>query len=135
MEIAGRFAAHARAAVTVLHVTTPRGGEPPVHAKAAVDRVFNDPSQPLPVQFRVIESADPAGTVIEQSAEFDLVVIGIAEEWGLESQLFGLRRERIAAGTPASLLIVRQYADSPASVAPTGPDRPVHVDTEPAGIT
>ena len=135
MEIAGRFAANAKAEVTVLHVTAPKGGEPALHAKAAVDRVFNDPSQPLPVQFRVIESADPAGTVIEQSAEFDLVVIGIAEEWGLESQLFGLRRERIAAGTPASLLIVRQFADSRIAAAPTGPDRPVHVDTEPAGIT
>ncbi|HWE94490.1 MAG TPA: universal stress protein, partial [Tepidisphaeraceae bacterium] len=135
MEMAGRFAANARAQVTVLHVTAPKSGAPPLHAKDAVDRVFNDPSQPLPVQFRVVESDDPAGTVIEVSAEFDLVVIGIAEEWGLESQLFGLRRERIAAGTPASLLIVRQFADSPTAATPTGPDRPVHVDTEPAGIT
>lgn len=134
MEIAGRFAANANAQVTVLHVTAPKTGEPPLHAKEAVDRVFNDPSQPLPVQFRVIESDDPAGTVIEQSADFDLVVIGIAEEWGLESQLFGLRRERIAAGTPASLLIVRQgtVAGGP---KPNSPDRPVHVDPEPAGIT
>jgi Kef-type K+ transport system membrane component KefB len=135
MEIAGRFAANAKAQVTVLHVTAPKGGEPPLHAKEAVDRVFNDPSQPLPVQFRVVESDDPAGTVIEQSADFDLVVVGIAEEWGLESQLFGLRRERIAAGTPASLLIVRQYAESRAGATPTGPNRPVHVDIEPAGIT
>lgn len=134
MEIAGRFAANANAQVTVLHVTAPKAGGPPLHAKEAVDRVFNEPGQPLPVQFRVIESDDPAGTVIEQSADFDLVVIGIAEEWGLESQLFGLRRERIAAGTPASLLIVRQgtIADGP---KPESPDRPVHVDPEPAGIT
>ena len=112
----------------------PKAGEPPLHAKEAVDRVFNEPGQPLPVQFRVIESHDPAGAVIEQSADFDLVVIGIAEEWGLESQLFGLRRERIAAGTPASLLIVRQgtFAGGP---KPDSPDRPVHVDPEPAGIT
>ncbi|HSU66081.1 MAG TPA: hypothetical protein VLJ39_04385, partial [Tepidisphaeraceae bacterium] len=45
-------------------------------------------------------------------ADFDLVVIGVAQEWGLESQLFGWRPERIAAGTPTSLLIVRQYAKS-----------------------
>lgn len=134
MEIAGKFAANAKAQVTVLHVTAPKGGEQPLHAKDAVDRVFNDPSQPLPVQFRVVESDDPAGTVIEQSAEFDLVVIGIAEEWGLESQLFGLRRERIAAGTPASLLIVRQHNRAPAGTARTDPSRPVHVDPEPAGI-
>jgi hypothetical protein len=52
----------------------------------------------------------------------------------LESQLFGLRRERIAAGTPASLLIVRQHNHSP-EATPTGPDRPAHFDPEPAGIT
>lgn len=134
MEIAGRFAANANAQVTVLHVTAPKAGEPPLHAKEAVDRVFNEPGQPLPVQFRVIESDDPAGTVIEQSAEYDLVVIGIAEEWGLESQLFGLRRERIAAGTPASLLIVRQGTGA-GGPKPNSPDRPIHVDPEPAGIT
>lgn len=134
MEIAGRFAANANAQVTVLHVTAPKAGEP-LHAKEAVDRVFNEPGQPLPVQFRVIESHDPTGAVIEQSAEFDLVVIGIGEEWGLESQLFGLRRERIAAGTPASLLIVRQGAKAVSGPNPGNPDRPVHIDPEPAGIT
>ena len=135
MQIAGRFAANARAQVTVLHVAAPRGAEPALNAKAAVDRVFNEPGQPLPVQFRVIESADPVGTVIEQSADFDLVVIGIGEEWGLESQRFGLRRERIAAGTPASLLIVRESARSNAAAERTGPNRPVRVGPEPAGIT
>ncbi|HEY2588072.1 MAG TPA: cation:proton antiporter [Tepidisphaeraceae bacterium] len=133
MQLAGRFAAHANAQVTILHVTAPKGGEPPLNAKEAVDRVFNDPSQPLPVQFRVIESADPVGTVIEQSADFDLVVIGVSEEWGLESQRFGFRRERIAAGTPASLLIVRENVPSAADA--TGPARPVHVDAQPAGVT
>lgn len=134
MDIAGRFARNAKAQVTVLHVTAPKQDAPPLHAKEAVDRVFNDPGQPLPVQFRVIESDDPAGAVIEQSADFDLVVIGIAEEWGLESQVFGLRRERIAAGTPASLLIVRQGTGT-TGPKPDSPNRPVHVDPEPAGIT
>ena len=38
----------------------------------------------------------------------DLVVIGVSEEWGLESHLFGWRPERIAQGCPTSLLIVRR---------------------------
>jgi Kef-type K+ transport system membrane component KefB/nucleotide-binding universal stress UspA family protein len=114
MKLAGRLSANANAHVTILHVTAPKGTLPPLNAKAVVDRVFNDPTQPLPVQLRVIESSDPVGTVIEESIDFDLVVIGVAEEWGLESQLFGLRRERIAIATPTSLLIVRQHAtDSP----------------------
>ncbi|HSU67777.1 MAG TPA: cation:proton antiporter, partial [Tepidisphaeraceae bacterium] len=59
MQIAGRFAANAKAQVTVLHVTAPKGGQAPLNAKEAVDRVFNDPTQPLPVNLRVVESADP----------------------------------------------------------------------------
>ena len=110
MQLAGRLGRNANAQVTVLHVAAPRGGAPPLNAQEAVDRAFSDATQPLPVQMRVIESADPVGTVIQQSAEFDLVVIGVAEEWGLESHLFGWRPERIAEGSRASLLIVRQRA-------------------------
>jgi Kef-type K+ transport system membrane component KefB/nucleotide-binding universal stress UspA family protein len=110
MDLAGRFARGAKAEITVLHVTTPKRSGPELNAKAAVDRAFHDPSQPLPVQMRVVESHDPAGTVIEESRDYDLVVIGVAEEWGLESHLFGWRSERIAANTPTSLLIVRRFA-------------------------
>lgn len=115
MDLAGRFARGAKAQVTVLHVTRPTRSGPELDAKAAVDRVFNDPSQPLPVQMRVVESHDPAGTVVEQSRDYDLVVIGVAEEWGLESHLFGFRAERIAANCPTSLLIVRRFAKANAA--------------------
>ena len=81
-----------------------------MNVKEVADRVFQDPTQPMPVEMRVIKSDDPAGTVIKQAEGFDLVVIGVAEEWGLESHLFGWRSERIAAGCPTSLLIVRRFA-------------------------
>ena len=109
IELAGRLARNAGAEVTVLHVTSPKGGEPALNAKQAVEQAFNDPTQPLPVHLRVIESADPVGAVLEQACDFNLVVIGVAEEWGLEHHLFGWRPERIAAGCPTSLLLVRQY--------------------------
>ena len=130
MQLAGRFAANAKAQVTVLHVTAPARGAPALNAKDAVERVFNDPTQPLPVTLRVVESADPVGTVIEQSADFDLVVIGVAEEWGLESQLFGWRPERIAAATRTSLLIARQFAKSDGDEAPT--PAPARAEAAPA---
>lgn len=134
MQLAGRFARNARAQVTVLHVTPPTRGEPPLNARAAVDRVFNDPTQPLPVQMRVMESADPVGTVIEQAADFDLVVIGVAEEWGLASHPFGWRPERIAAASPTSLLIARQYVRPESPGGGTLPaDRAIELAAETAG--
>jgi nucleotide-binding universal stress UspA family protein len=57
---------------------------------------------------RTIESDSPVDIVIEQAKEFELVIIGVAEEWGLESQLLGFRAERIAREVPSSLLIVRK---------------------------
>jgi hypothetical protein len=46
--------------------------------------------------------------VLHQAQTADLVIIGVAEEWGLESHLFGWRPERIARDCPSSLLLVRK---------------------------
>ena len=111
MELAGRMARRSKVAVTVLHVVKPgRNGDvaDAVGAKSATDRVFNDPSQPLPVTMRVVEGESPIDVVVEQAKAFDLVVIGVAEQWGLESQLLGLRAERLASEVACSLLIVRK---------------------------
>ncbi len=110
MEIAGRMARHTHVPVTVLHVVPPgrTNSDRELHAKTATDRVFNDPTQPMPVTFNTIEGESPVDIVVEQSKDFDLVVIGVAEEWGLESQLLGFRAERIAREVRCSLLIVRR---------------------------
>jgi hypothetical protein len=93
-------------------------------------------TQPLPVQLLVVETSDPVGTVIERAPDFDLVVIGVAEEWGLESQRFSLRRERIAIATPTSLLIVRQHSKSTLDdAAETSPTRAIELPAQPAGIS
>ncbi len=98
----------------MLHVTRP--GKAPLNAKSATDRVFDDPSQPMPVTMRVIESEHPVDVVIEQAKEFDLIVIGVSDRWGLESQLLGFRAERIARETACSLLIVRKSTPVSAAV-------------------
>jgi nucleotide-binding universal stress UspA family protein len=107
MELAARMGRNAKASVTVLHVVAPTPGvEPPLHAKTAASRIFNDPTQPVPVELRVIQDASPAGAVIRAAAEFDLVIIGVADEWGLRAHRFGWRPERISQESPTSLLIV-----------------------------
>ena len=114
LELAGRLGRNAGAEVTVLHVVPPGRGRPggaagPVlHAGTEVERVFKEPSQSAAVRMRVVEDASPAEAVVRESAEFDLVIIGLSEQWGLESHLFGLRTERIAQGVSTSLLMVRK---------------------------
>jgi nucleotide-binding universal stress UspA family protein len=110
MELAGRIARNISAAVTVLHVVAPRGGDESqkLHAKTIVDKTFSDPTQPTPVTFRAIEDASPVDCVLRESTAFDLVVIGIGEEFGLESHLIAFRPERIASECTKPLLIVRR---------------------------
>jgi Kef-type K+ transport system membrane component KefB/nucleotide-binding universal stress UspA family protein len=123
MELAGRMARRAGTAVTVLHVVRP-GDRSAGEAQTATDRVFNDPGHALPVVMRVVEADSPVDVVIEQAKDFDLVVIGVAEEWGLESHLLGFRAERVAREVTSSLLIVRKHGafdgarGMPASDAP-----------------
>lgn len=110
LELAARMARNGGAAVTVLHVIPPgRDKSDKLGAESATQRVFADPTQPAPVTFKVVEHSDPISAVLEAAKPFDLVVIGIAEKWGLTSHLFGWRAERIARDCPSSLLIVRKH--------------------------
>jgi nucleotide-binding universal stress UspA family protein len=77
-----------------------------------VDKVFNEPGQSQPLEFRVIEDDSPVDAVLREAEKVDLVVIGGAEEWGLETHRFGFRAERIAIECPKSLLIVRKFGRS-----------------------
>lgn len=119
MNLAARMGRNAKASVTVMHVVAPTpGSEPPLHAKTAVTRIFQDPTQPTPVELRVVQDASPASAVIRVAADFDLVIIGVADEWGLRAQRFGWRPERIGQESPTSLLMVRKAKTSETAVQP-----------------
>ncbi|WP_428938755.1 cation:proton antiporter [Fontivita pretiosa] len=122
MELAARLARATGASVTVLHVVDPTGTRARLGAKAEMERVFHQgPDQP-PVTFRVVEDHSPVDVVLREGSQYDLVVVGLTEEWGLESKLIGFRSERLARELPGSLLIVRKgaraaaSADSPADI-------------------
>jgi nucleotide-binding universal stress UspA family protein len=113
LQLAARLARHAHAAVTVLHVVPQAGaGGRPAATEDDITRVFEDPAHPVPVQLRVVEDAAPVDAVLRAAADFSLVVIGVSEEWGLASHLFGMRPERIAEASPTSLLIVRAHDEA-----------------------
>ena len=115
LELAARIGRHGDTEITVLHVVPPERNDPgaaatpPLHAGTAVDRVFNEPGQSCGVRMKVVRDASPVDAVIRESVGFDLVLVGLGEEWGLESHLFGFRTERIALSVETSLLMVRKY--------------------------
>ena len=110
VSLAARMARNTEAQVTVLFVVSPMRGDASktLEAREHVERTFAHPGQAAPVVFRVVEDPSPVGVVLHQAPQFDLVIIGVAEEWGLESHLFGWRAERIARDCPTSMLVVRR---------------------------
>jgi nucleotide-binding universal stress UspA family protein len=112
LDLAGRIARNARASLTVLHIIPPRRSknDAVLNARSVVDRTFADPTQPTPVRFQIIADESPVDAVIRAAGQYSLLVIGVEEQWGMQSQLFGFRPERIAREAATSLLIVRKYA-------------------------
>jgi Kef-type K+ transport system membrane component KefB/nucleotide-binding universal stress UspA family protein len=120
LELAGRIARNANAQLTILHVVPPRRAESDevLHARSVAEKTFAEPGAELPMNFKVIEDPSPVNAVIRAAAEYDLVVIGVEEQWGIQSHLFGWRPERIAHDISKSLLIVRKYVGPGISEAP-----------------
>jgi Kef-type K+ transport system membrane component KefB len=110
IELAGRMARSMSAQVTVLHIIEPTESRTKLGVQDVVDQTFEDFTQPAPVTVRTVESFDPVEVVLHEAPNADLLVIGMAEEWGLESRLIGLKPERIARESPGSLLMVRKSA-------------------------
>jgi nucleotide-binding universal stress UspA family protein len=54
-------------------------------------------------------SYSPVDAVLGERDRFDLVILGVGEEWGLESSFIGLNSERIADEWPGSMLVVRRF--------------------------
>jgi nucleotide-binding universal stress UspA family protein len=119
MHLAARMARHMEAEVTILHIVAPMRGKDGkrLGAKEAVDRVFTEPGSKTPVKFRIIEDQSPVGVVLHQAQNADLVILGMSEEWGLESHLFGWRAQRIARAGPSKL------AKNPSPAVSTSPPR------------
>lgn len=105
LELAGRIARSTGARITIIHISSRPG---PVDEQ----RIFKDPSLTEAVHIKIVPRESPTTAILKEAANHDLMVIGVAEEWGLESSLLGLRAERIAAECPISLLIVRRFQGS-----------------------
>ena len=109
--LTARLGRRCGAPVTLLHVVRP--GRPQPRVEQEVQNVlvqeFPEPAGGS-TRLVVVESTQPVETVLQEAAGYDLIVLGVGEEWQLEPHVFGLRPERIAARYPCSLLIVRAQA-------------------------
>jgi Kef-type K+ transport system membrane component KefB len=104
LALARRLLRHVGAEVTLLHVTAP--DREPSEARTRVEELF--PEESGRVRLQVVAHASPEEAALEEARKgYDLVVVGVGPEWGLEDQLFGLQRERMIQDSPASLLVVR----------------------------
>jgi nucleotide-binding universal stress UspA family protein len=126
LELAARIVRNTTAQVKILHVVPPMtpSAARSAEAKRAVEKIFDTRADSAAVNFQVVEDSSPAGVVLHRARDFDLVIIGVAEEWGLESRLFGWRPEKIARDCPASLLIVRKFAKAEESTAKSDLQQP-----------
>jgi len=116
MELARRLAAAGpEVEVTILHVV-PRSRSTESSAGGLMDKLFNEPGVARQVRFTVVQDDNPVDVVVQHAQKADLTVIGVAEEWGLESHLFGFRSERIAQEVESSLLIVRRHKPLPVPI-------------------
>ncbi|HEX8342285.1 MAG TPA: cation:proton antiporter [Tepidisphaeraceae bacterium] len=107
LKIADKVGRACGAAITVLHVT-----QNPGDVREPIDRAFADPTQKAAVTVKVVPGTAPAEAVLSEAGEYDLVIVGVTEEWGLESSLLGMRPERIARDCPSSMLIVRRFVQA-----------------------
>jgi nucleotide-binding universal stress UspA family protein len=98
-----------------LHVVTPeRGGEDALGARNTVETVFDETDGR--VTFRSLEHQSPPEAVLAESQRgYDLVIVGIGREWGIEQRSFGIQTERLLRDSPASILVVRGTASAPAA--------------------
>ncbi len=87
--------------VTVLHVIS--------NAAARPQGKFPSLDLPDSLHVKVVHNDSPIATVLEHSRGHDLAIIGLSDEWGLRSGIFGFRAEKIAADWPGSLLLVRKH--------------------------
>ncbi len=110
-------ALEAGAEVTILHVVKPERGndDEALGARSAVESVFDERAGR--VTFRSLEHESPPDAALAESARgYDLVIVGIGREWGLEQRPFGMHAERLLRDSPASILVVRSATPEPAPV-------------------
>jgi Kef-type K+ transport system membrane component KefB/nucleotide-binding universal stress UspA family protein len=101
--------------LTLLHVKNRRDNADPKNLD--MSEVLDEPEGGR-VTVRVVHDDAPVDLALTESRRgYDLIVVGVGSEWGLEQRLFGVQPERLIGESEISLLVVRGHAV--ATVAPS----------------
>ena len=110
--LARRLSHHTGAAITILHVIDPARAQddPQLRVEDQVEEVFPGESRRGEVVMKVVPHENPAEAALQEVAHgYDLVLIGVGHEWGLEHRQFGMSPEHLLQNCPCSLVVVRHY--------------------------
>jgi Kef-type K+ transport system membrane component KefB/nucleotide-binding universal stress UspA family protein len=111
LRLAQRMNTRSSVDITILHVIRPGRTErdPRLGAQDRVDSIFSKGAEQRgDVTMKVVEHREPVEAALhEAEAGYDLVLVGVGEEWGLEQRRFGLRPEQLIRQCPTSLVVVR----------------------------
>jgi Kef-type K+ transport system membrane component KefB len=94
--------------ITILHVVSPGDAAHPGPGRAQVDQVFAEPELGASsIRMHIVAHASPPEAVLEEVRNgYDIVVIGMNARWGLRTGTINLRRQRVLAESPVSVLAV-----------------------------
>ncbi len=129
LSLARRLLRSVGAEITVLHVIPPEREHGQQKPRTGVESLF--PEESGRVHFKVVAHDSPEDAALDEARRgYDLVVVGVGAEWGLEDSFFGLHRERLIGDAPTSLLVVRHprqaAAEEPAGEPETAPALPAN---------
>jgi len=117
LELARRIAVNVSASLTVLRVDTSLvpSSVDGSNGAPAVTPTSGSRTSAFVEETKMLRHESPIEAVIEESARgYDLVVVGIGTQLGLEHRSFGLRTEKVLSSSPTSVLVVRGSKTAPA---------------------
>jgi nucleotide-binding universal stress UspA family protein len=108
--------------VTILHVVKPNRSrfDAKLSVQNLIDKELTHGSQSA-VRMQVVESESPViDVVVEHSREYDLMILGLSEEWNLSGDSLSGKHESAAQSSHCSLLIVHANPRAPVMQAQLG---------------
>jgi Kef-type K+ transport system membrane component KefB/nucleotide-binding universal stress UspA family protein len=109
LRIAKRLSGTPGVEITLLHVVEPGRGAATGPGRTQIGELIGTSETQLGnVRLKVVEHASAEQAAVEEAAAgYDLVIVGMSREWGLERKGLVFRRERLLAEAQASVLAIR----------------------------